>query len=167
MLVKMPDRDLEAPPLGERVCRGVGHALFPVAGLYGVFIEFPRSIMMAAEPLQLLVWAAFMLCGAVAAVSAVRGRHLYEYAALPFMIGGSSIYVVAMANIVVTGTNLGSGLALVMVAALTCHLITRWVSINRLLRNPWKLLTEKWGRKSRTLLVRSPRPPDRSEGSDE
>src|SRR5690606_39861961 len=93
----MPHRGLPSvPPLGERLARAVGHTSMAGAGVYGALVSLPKSLLLATNPILLVVWALFMLTSLVAAHAAFQGQYLYEYAALPFMFGGVAIYGVAI-----------------------------------------------------------------------
>lgn len=137
----MPNRPV--PPLTERLALATGHFLFFFSGVWAVVGVLPSSLVFAADPVQMVVWVAFMFTGIVASYATARGNYLLEYAVLPFMGGGAVIYGAAMFWVVVTGASPGSGLALFLVSSLTCYIIARWVSINRLLRSPFKLLFPK------------------------
>ena len=144
----MPHKALmSVPPLGERLARAIGHTLLAGAGVYGALSTLPKSLLLATNPVLLVVWVLFMLTGLVAAHAAFRGQYLYEYAALPFMFGGAAIYVVAMAHLVVTGANLGSGVAMFVVAGLACYIVARWFSLNQLLHSPLRLLFRRKSRR--------------------
>ena len=144
----MPHKGLPpVPPLGERLARAIGHTMLAAAGVYGAFVTLPKSLLIATNPILLAVWALFMLTSLVAAHAAFQGQYLYEYAALPFMFGGVSIYVVAMAHLVVTGANLGSGVGMFAVAGLACYIAARWFSLNQLLHSPLRLLFRRKSRR--------------------
>ena len=144
----MPHKGLPSvPPLGERVARAAGHSLLAAAGAYGALVSLPKSLLIATNPVLLVVWALFMLASLPAAHAAFTGRFLLEYAALPFMFGGAAIYVVAMAHLVVTGANLGSGVGMFTVAALSCYVVSRWFSLNQLLHSPLRLLFRRKSRR--------------------
>jgi hypothetical protein len=132
-----------SPPLAERVARGVGHLMFLVGAVWGVGVDLPTSVAIAADPAQLSIWGVFMGSGAVAAFAAWRGLYLIEYAVIPAMLAGVLIYVAAIANVVVTGENPGSGLALFLMIALASYLSARWFSLNQLLDGPLKLLFKR------------------------
>ena len=132
-----------SPPIGERIARGIGHLMFLFGGAWGVFVALPRSVSIAADPVQLAVWCMFMAAGVVAAFAAWQGLYLVEYSAIPAMLAGVAIYVASIINIVVTGDNPGSGLAMFLMIALASYLIARWVSLNQLLDGPLKLLFKR------------------------
>lgn len=137
----MPHRRLLAvPPTGERVSRAIGHTLLAAAGAYGAFVSLPKSLLLATNPVLLAVWALFMLTSLPAAHAAFTGKYLLEYAALPFMFGGVSIYAVAMAHVVILGISLPSGVGMFAVAAMGCYVVARWFSLNQLLHSPLRLL---------------------------
>lgn len=129
-----------SPPLAERIARGIGHLMFLFGGAWGVFVALPTSVSIAADPVQLAVWGVFMAAGVVAAFAAWQGLYLVEYSAIPAMLAGVVIYIAAIMNIVITGDNPGSGLAMFLMVALASYLIARWISLNQLLDGPLKLL---------------------------
>lgn len=132
-----------SPPLAERIFRGIGHLMFLFGGTWGVFISLPKSVAIAADPVQLAIWGVFMGSGVVAAFAAWRGLYLIEYATIPAMAAGTLIYVAAITNVVATGENPGSGLALFLMIALFSYLTARWFSLNQLLDGPLKLLFKR------------------------
>lgn len=132
-----------SPPLAERLFRGVGHLMFLAGASWGIAVDLPSSVAIAADPVQLAIWGVFMGSGAVAAVAAWRGMYLIEYAVIPAMLAGVLIYVAAIVNVVVTGENPGSGLALFLMIALASYLTARWFSLNQLLDGPLKLLFKR------------------------
>ena len=144
----MPNKALlPVPPLGERLARAIGHTTLAGAGLYGAFVSLPKSLLLATNPVLLVVWALFMLTSLVAAHAAFRGQYLYEYAALPFMFGGVAIYGVAITHMVVTGLNLASGVGMFAVTGLACYIVARWFSLNQLLHSPLRLLFRRKSRR--------------------
>lgn len=131
------------PSLGERISRAIGHAGLMIGGVYGAVGTLPKSLLFAAEPIQLMVWAAFLCTGIIAAFAALIGKFLIEYAMLPFMTGGVLVYWAAVGWVVITGENLGSGVAFGLTGSLSSYLIARWFSLNQLVRGPARLLGEK------------------------
>lgn len=140
-------RLLTVPPVGERVSRAIGHTLLSAAGAYGAFVSLPKSLLLATNPVLLAVWALFMLTSLPAAYAAFTGKYLLEYAALPFMFGGVSIYAVAMAHVVILGINPASGVCMFAVAAMGCYIVARWFSLNQLLHSPLRLLFRRKSRR--------------------
>lgn len=132
-----------SPPLAERIARGIGHLMFLAGATWGIAIGLPVSVAIAADPLQLAIWGVFMGTGAVAAFAAWRGLYLIEYAAIPAMLAGVAIYIAAIMNIVISGENLGSGLAMFLMISLFSYLTARWFSLNQLLDGPLKLLFKR------------------------
>lgn len=128
------------PSRFERILRGTGHIGLTCGAVYGAFGQLPKSLLFSADPVQLVIWITFLATGVVAGVGAFRGRFLIEYAMLPFMAGGTLIYLAAMVWIVITGENLGSGLAAFFTLSLTSYIGARWVSLHQLLNGPkrWK-----------------------------
>lgn len=96
-----------------------------IGGVYGAVGTLPKSLLFAAEPIQLMVWAAFLCTGIIAAFAALIGKFLIEYAMLPFMTGGVLVYWAAVGWVVITGENLGSGVAFGLVGSLSSYLIAR------------------------------------------
>ena len=139
----MPKRN--APPAGERVTRALGHFGFFIGAIYSQFGTMPKSIVWATDGPQLIVLGIFMSTGLLGAWAALKGRYMLEYATLPFMFAGAAIYAAAMLNVVATGTNKGSGFALILVCVLMCYQIARWLSLNQLMESPWKI----WGKRRR------------------
>lgn len=133
----------QAPPRTESTIRATGHLMFLGGAIWGAIGQLPKSVILAADPLQLVIWVVFMASGAAASYACWRGHYLIEYSAIPFMVAGVLIYVVAIANVVFTGANPGSGLALFMMIALASYLTARWVSLNQLLDGPLKLLFKR------------------------
>lgn len=125
-----------SPPMGERVARGIGHLGFFGAAITVAFQELPKSMEFAADPFQLTIWAIFMCTGLIAALAAWFGYYLIEYACIPFMTGATLIYFAAMAKVVVTGENPGSSLAMVLTLVLASYLVSRFMSLNALIRWP-------------------------------
>lgn len=135
------------PSRGERIARSVGHFGFFVAAIWSLVGVMPQSIEGAVSGTQLVILGVFMSTGLLGAWAALMGRYLIEYAALPFMFGGSAIYAVAMFNVVRTGENPGSGFALILVSVLACYQISRWASLNQLLDGPLTLWFKRRGRR--------------------
>lgn len=140
-------RLLTVPPAGERAARAVGHTLLAASGAYGAFVSLPKSLLLATNPILLAVWALFMLTSLPAAHAAFTGKYLLEYAALPFMFGGVSIYAVAMAHVIILGINLPSGVGMFAVAGLACYIVARWFSLNQLLHSPLRILFRRKSRR--------------------
>lgn len=134
---------LPVPSLGERVSRCIGHGGLVIAGIYGAVGTLPKSLLFAAEPVQLMVWSMFLCTGLIAAVATLRGAFLVEYAMLPFMTGGVLVYWAAIGWVVITGENLGSGVAWGLMTSLSAYLCARMFSLNQLVRGPARLLGEK------------------------
>lgn len=131
------------PSRGERITRSVGHFGFFVAAIYSVCGVMPQSVEWAVNGFQLVVLAVFMSTGLIGAWAALMGRYMVEYCTIPFMFGGSLIYAVSMFNVVVTGTNRGSGFALILVCVLACYQASRWLSLNQLMDGPIKLALKR------------------------
>lgn len=127
------------PSRGERITRSLGHFGFFVAAIYSLCGVMPASVEGAVSGWQLVILAVFMSTGLLGAWAALKGRYMVEYACLPFMFAGSAIYAVAMAQTVFTGTNPGSGFALILVCVLACYQVSRWASLNQLLDGPLAL----------------------------
>lgn len=132
--------DFQVPGVGERALRAAGHALLAAGGVWGAFVALPKSLLLATNPVLLVVWAVFMLSGFAAAFAALKGKYLHEFALLPFMAAGVLIYVAAMAHVIIVVGNLGSGVGLFVVSAQACYIAARWVSLSQLLRSPLRLL---------------------------
>ena len=128
------------PPRRERISRTVSYLLIFAAGIYGVFGTLPNSLEAATDAWHLTVWVSFMSTSLIAAVSSCRGRYLWEFAVLPFIIGGAAIYSLAMLSVVVSGENPGSGIGLLLVTALSVKLLARFFSLSQLVINPLDLL---------------------------
>ena len=133
------------PSRGERITRSVGHFGFFVAAVYSLFGVMPQSVEGAVNGWQLVILAVFMSTGLLGAWAALKGRYMVEYACLPFMFAGSAIYTVAMAHTVFTGTNPGSGFALILVCVLCFYQVSRWASLNQLLDGPLTLWFKRRG----------------------
>jgi hypothetical protein len=116
----------------ERALRGLGHLALGSAGAYGFFVDLPNSLNVAAEPWQLAVWACFMLTAVIGAVAALSGRFLWEYVTLPFMGGGSLVYLFALGWAVSVDGNPSAGVAFFFVLALVCYVAARFFSLWRL-----------------------------------
>ena len=134
------ERITPVPPRRERISRTVSYLLIFAAGIYGVIGTLPNSLEAATHAWHLTVWVAFMSTSLIAAVSSCRGRYLWEFAVLPFIIGGASIYSLAMLSVVVSGENPGSGIGLLLVTALSVKLLARFFSLSQLVVNPLDLL---------------------------
>lgn len=132
----------EVPPFWERFWRGVNYLLLLGAVIYSVVGELPNSLKFAADPFQLTVWALLGSTGAFAAWAAFRGRYKLEYAVLPFLIGFTLIYLIALAWVVITGENPGSGLALFFMGAFGSSQLARWASLYQLLYGPLRQLRD-------------------------
>lgn len=126
----------EVPPIWERFWRGNGHLLLLVAALYSAFGILPNSLLFTADSIQLGLWTLLGSTGLFGAWAAWRGRYKLEYAVLPFMFGSTVIYIIALAYVVFTGENPGSGLALIYMSSLGCYQLARWSSLNQLLYGP-------------------------------
>lgn len=122
------------PTRGERVLRSLAYLLMVCAGVYGVFGELPHSLESITTPFHLVLWSLFMCSVIVAAFGTLFGKMLLEYSVLIFGAGACVIYVAAMASVVVTGENPGSGVGLCLVAALACCLGSRFTYLRNLLK---------------------------------
>ena len=143
------ERIAPVPSRRERISRTVSYLLIFSAGIYGAFGTLPQSLEAATHAWHLAVWVAFMSTSLIAAVSSGLGRYLWEFAVLPFIIGGASIYALAMLSVVVTGENPGSGIGLFLVTALATKLLARFFSLSQLVINPLDLLrVSRFGRGS-------------------
>lgn len=134
------ERIAPIPPVRERAARTVSYLLIFSAGIWGLFGTLPQSLADATNTWHLAVWFMFMSTSIVAAVSSLLGRYLWEFAILPFLIGGAAIYSLAMLAVVITGENPGSGIGLFLVTALAAKLLGRFFSLSQLVRNPFVLL---------------------------
>ena len=134
------ERIAPVPPRRERAARTVSYLLIFSAGIWGLFGTLPQSLEGATRTWHLVVWFVFMSTSLVAAVSSLRGRYLWEFAVLPFMIGGATIYSLAMLSVVISGESPGSGIGLFLVTALAAKLLGRFFSLSQLVRNPFVLL---------------------------
>ncbi|VEW13576.1 Uncharacterised protein [Brevibacterium casei] len=134
--------NLSVPPFWERFWRAIGHLQFLGGAIYSSVGTLPKSMLIAADEMQLTLWA---LCGATGlfgAWAAFRGRYKLEYAVLPFMGGSTLIYIIALLAVVLTDENPGSGLALFYMTSLGCYQAARWCSLNQLLDGPLKQLLD-------------------------
>ena len=113
--------------------RALAYLPLGIGGIYGALGNLPRSLGLATASWQLPIWVAFMSMSFVAVFGVLSGRYRIEYIAIPFIVAGVSIYGAAMAWVVFTGENPGSGVGLSLALSVCGSMGARWLSLNQLI----------------------------------
>lgn len=129
----MSDQSRRWLKLGERSIRTGAYWMIAVAGLASL-VRTPVTIQAALGSTMVTVWGVFLLAGGLAAaIAATAERWLYELPAIPIVITGLGLYLVALWSITIDGeitrltqTSLITGYAL--------HLVARGVQLFALKR---------------------------------
>lgn len=129
----MTDQQRRWLAVSERTLRTGSYWMVAVAGI-GSLLWTPKTIAAALGGPMVTVWSILLLLGGLlAAVSATLERWLAEIPALPIIITGLGIYLVALWSIALDGewTRITQT---VLITGYAFHLASRWAQLSALKR---------------------------------
>lgn len=117
--------------LTERSLRTSAYWMVGVAGLASL-VWTPRTIEAELGPVMVSIWACFLLIGGLsAAIASTLERWLIEMPAIPMVLTGLALYLVALWSITIDGevTRLAQT---TLITAYALHLAARWLQLRAL-----------------------------------